>query len=91
MRQLENYARPGDVVMTLSVSGNSKNLIKAFDWCKQNDVYTIALTGGKKGELVKLADHSIAINSTHYGRVEDCQMHICHMICYAFIELKELY
>ncbi len=90
VRQLENFARSGDVVMTLSVSGNSPNLIKAFKWCRQNDVYTIALVGGDKGELVKLADHSIVINSTHYGRVEDCQMHICHMICYAFVELKEL-
>jgi D-sedoheptulose 7-phosphate isomerase len=90
VRQLENYARPGDIVMTLSVSGSSPNLVKAGEWCKQNGVYLIALVGGKKGEMAELADHVIAIDSTHYGRVEDCQMHICHMICYAFIEEKEL-
>ncbi len=90
LRQLENYARSGDMVMVLSVSGNSPNLVKAIEWCKKQNVYTIALLGGKKGRLAELADKTIVINSTHYGRVEDCQMHICHMICYAFIERAEL-
>lgn len=90
LRQLENYVRPGDVVMVLSVSGSSPNLVKAIKYCKENNVYTIALLGGKKGILAELADEAIIVNSTHYGRVEDCQMHICHMICYAFIELEEL-
>lgn len=90
VRQLENYARKGDMVMVLSVSGNSPNLVKAIEWCKQNDVYSIALLGGQKGKLMEMADRSVIINSTHYGRVEDCQMHICHMICYAFIENEEL-
>jgi len=90
LRQLENYARPGDMVMVLSVSGNSANLVKALEWCKERNVYTIALVGGKKGRLAELADKVIVINSTHYGRVEDCHMHICHMICYAFVERAEL-
>lgn len=90
LRQLQNYARPGDLVMTLSVSGNSPNLVKAFEWCRENNIHTIALVGGKKGKLATLADDVLVVNETHYGRVEDCQMHICHMICYAFIEVKEL-
>ncbi|GEO07769.1 D-sedoheptulose-7-phosphate isomerase [Segetibacter aerophilus] len=90
LRQLQNYARPGDIVFTMSVSGNSPNLVKAVEWCKQNQVYSIALVGAKRGKLAELADHSVTIDSVHYGRVEDCHMHICHMICYAFIEEKEL-
>lgn len=90
LRQLQNYARPGDMVMMLSVSGSSPNMVKAAEWCKQNEVYVVALVGAKKGQLATVADDFIAINSTHYGRVEDCQMHICHMVCYAFIELKEM-
>lgn len=90
LRQLQNYAREGDVVMMLSVSGNSPNLVKAAEWCKQNNIVTISLVGAKKGDLAELSDHVISIRSEHYGRVEDCQMHICHMICYAFIEEKEL-
>src|SRR5215210_7606682 len=86
LRQLQNYARPGDLVMTMSVSGSSPNLVKAFEWCRANGISTIALVGGKKGKLAGLADELLVINETHYGRVEDCQMHICHMICYAFVE-----
>ena len=90
LRQLENYARPGDLVMVLSVSGDSPNLVKAAHYCNKNGLQLIALTGGKKGRLASLANQCIVINSTHYGRVEDCQMHICHMICYAFIEESSL-
>jgi D-sedoheptulose 7-phosphate isomerase len=89
-RQLENYARPGDIVMVMSVSGNSPNLVSAIKWCKENNVYSIALIGGKRGMLSTLADHVIIVNDTHYGRVEDAHMHICHIICYAFIENEEL-
>lgn len=89
VRQLQNYARKGDIVMVLSVSGNSPNLVKAIEWCKENQIYTIALLGAQKGKLAEMVNRSIIINSTHYGRVEDCQMHICHMICYSFIEIEE--
>jgi D-sedoheptulose 7-phosphate isomerase len=89
-RQLENYARPGDVAMVMSVSGSSPNLVSAIKWCKENNVYTIALIGGKMGTLSTLVDHVIVVNDTHYGRVEDAHMHICHIICYAFIENEEL-
>ena len=86
LRQLQNFARPGDIVMTLSVSGNSLNLVKAIDWAVNNGMYTIALVGGKRGRLAELAQKVIVVNSEHYGRVEDAHMGICHMICYAFME-----
>lgn len=86
VRQLSNFARPGDVVMVMSVSGNSPNVVKAVEWAKQNGVWTAALVGGKRGRLAELADEVIVIDSHHYGRVEDAHMAICHMLCYAFIE-----
>jgi D-sedoheptulose 7-phosphate isomerase len=86
LRQLQNFARPGDIVMTLSVSGNSPNLVKAIDWAVNNGLYTIALVGGKRGRLAQLAQKVIIVDSEHYGRVEDAHMGICHMICYAFME-----
>ena len=86
VRQLENYARPGDVVLVMSVSGNSPNVVKAVEWAKSNGVWTAALVGGKRGQLADLADEPIVIDSHHYGRVEDAHMAICHMLCYAFIE-----
>jgi D-sedoheptulose 7-phosphate isomerase len=89
LRQLENFGRKGDVVLAISVSGNSPNVVKALEWAKKNGLETIALVGGKRGCMAKIADHVIAIEDTHYGRVEDAQMGICHMLCYAFIENPE--
>jgi D-sedoheptulose 7-phosphate isomerase len=86
VRQLMNYARPGDLVMALSVSGNSPNLVKALDWSRKNGLHTIALVGAKRGRMADLAHQVLIINDTHYGRVEDAQMGICHILCYAFME-----
>lgn len=85
-RQLNNFAGEGDIIFTMSVSGNSPNLVTAVEWGKKNGVYTIALVGAKRGRLAELADMAVVINSPHYGRVEDAHMTICHMICYAFME-----
>jgi len=90
VRQLENYGRQGDLVLALSVSGNSPNVVNALEWANKNGLHTIALVGGKKGKMAEIAHQSIVINSTHYGRVEDAQMSICHMLCYAFMEKPEI-
>ncbi len=86
LRQLENYGRPGDLVLALSVSGNSPNCVKALDWAKQHGLRTVALVGAKRGRMAEIAEQAIVINDTHYGRVEDAQMGICHLVCYAFME-----
>jgi D-sedoheptulose 7-phosphate isomerase len=86
VRPLQNYARPGDVLISGSVSGNSTNLVKAFDWARANGLRTIAMVGAKRGKLAELADQTIVVDDTHYGRVEDIQMTIFHMLCYAFME-----
>ncbi len=90
LRQLENYGQAGDIAMTLSVSGSSPNLVKAFEWANANGLHTIALVGAKRGKLAEIASEVIVIDETHYGRAEDCQMGIAHMICYAFMEVEEL-
>lgn len=90
VRQLENYARPGDLAMGISVSGNSPNVVKALDWANKNGLRTIALVGGKRGAMADLAQQAIVINDTHYGRVEDAQMGVCHLVCYAFMENPQL-
>jgi D-sedoheptulose 7-phosphate isomerase len=85
-RQLENFGHKGDVVLAISVSGNSPNVVKAVEWANKHELETIALVGAKRGALAQIAHHLIVIDSTHYGRVEDAQMAICHMLCYAFME-----
>ena len=85
-RQMENFASEGDLLFTLSVSGNSQNLVEAVKWANDNGLHTIAMVGGAKGQLAELAKEVIIIDSTHYGHVEDIHMLICHMIAYAFME-----
>ena len=84
--QLQNYGQQGDVVLAMSVSGNSPNCVKALEWAKNNSLRTIALVGGKRGRMAQIAEQVVVINDTHYGRVEDAHMGICHMLCYAFME-----
>ncbi len=86
VRQLENYGRKGDLAISLSVSGDSPNCVKALDWSKQNGLKTVALVGAKRGRMAEIADLAVVINDIHYGRAEDAQMAVCHLLCYAFIE-----
>ena len=90
VRQLMNYGKRGDLVLVMSVSGNSPNVVKALQWAKQNGLSIIGLVGSKRGRVAELADHLIVIDSAHFGRVEDAHMGICHMLCYAFMENPEL-
>jgi D-sedoheptulose 7-phosphate isomerase len=89
VRQLHNYGQAGDVLIVISVSGNSPNLIKALAWAKDRGLRTIALVGGKRGRAAEMADQVIVVEDTHYGRVEDVQMNILHMLCYSFVEQEE--
>ena len=84
--QMQNYGRPGDLALGLSVSGNSANCVKALEWAKKSGLHTVALVGAKRGRMAEIAEQVIVINDTHYGRVEDAQMGVCHMLCYAFME-----
>jgi D-sedoheptulose 7-phosphate isomerase len=84
--QLQNYGRPGDLALGISVSGNSPNCVKALEWAKKNGLQTVALVGGRRGRMAEIADTAIVIADTHYGRVEDAHMGICHLLCYAFME-----
>jgi D-sedoheptulose 7-phosphate isomerase len=87
--QLKNYGRPGDLALSLSVSGNSPNCVKALEWARQHGLRTIALVGAKRGRMADIAEQVIVITDTHSGRVEDAHMGICHMLCYAFMEHPE--
>jgi D-sedoheptulose 7-phosphate isomerase len=84
--QLKNYGKPGDLALSMSVSGNSPNCVKALQWAAKNGLHTVALVGAKRGRMAEIAEQVIIINDTHYGRVEDAHMGICHLVCYAFME-----
>src|SRR5881394_787109 len=62
VRQLMNYGKRGDVVLVMSVSGNSPNVVKALEWAKQNGLSIIGLVGSKRGRVAEFADHLIVID-----------------------------
>lgn len=89
VRQLENFAERGDLLLVVSVSGNSPNVVKAAQWAREHGLVTVALVGGKRGAVAGVADRVLVVEDGHYGRVEDAQMNVLHMICYAIMELPE--
>jgi D-sedoheptulose 7-phosphate isomerase len=85
--QLKNFAREGDVVIALSGSGNSPNVVSALTYANSIGCQTIALTGRDGGKLGSLANLQIRVAEPHMGRIEDGHMMACHMLCYYFVEV----
>ncbi len=85
-RQIQCYASSKDLLIVSSVSGNSPNLVKVVKWASQRGLKTVAFVGQGRGQLAELCDTCIIIDDAHYGRVEDIQMSIFHILTYAFAE-----
>jgi D-sedoheptulose 7-phosphate isomerase len=86
VEQLKNFAGPGDVVMAISGSGNSPNVVNAVEYGNSIGCTTIALTGRDGGKLGPLAKIQVHVPEPHMGRIEDGHMIVCHMIAYCFME-----
>ena len=84
--QLKNFAQPGDIVMAISGSGNSPNVLRAVEYGNSIGCRTLALTGRDGGKLGPLAQLNIQVPVPHMGRIEDAHMIVCHMIGYYFME-----
>ena len=89
VEQLRNFAQPGDLVMALSGSGNSPNVIRAIEYANSIGCRTIALTGRDGGKLGPLAQLNIQVAAPHMGRIEDGHMIACHMIGYYFMDSEK--
>jgi D-sedoheptulose 7-phosphate isomerase len=74
VRQLENLLDPGDVVVMISGSGNSPNVLKAAEYAKKKKAVTVAMTGFAGGKLRKMVDVCLHIDSDQYGVIEDMHM-----------------
>ena len=74
VRQLENLLNAGDVVVIISGSGNSPNVIKAAEYAKSKGAVTVGMTGFTGGKLRKLVDICLHIESDQYGVIEDLHM-----------------
>jgi D-sedoheptulose 7-phosphate isomerase len=84
--QLKNFAEPGDVVLAISGSGNSPNVLRAIEYANSIGCKTIGLTGRDGGKLAPIVQLSVQVPVPHMGRIEDAHMIVCHMIAYYFME-----
>lgn len=84
--QLRSYARPGDVLIAISGSGNSPNVVKAVEWANANQLRTIGLTKAGGGKLKDLAQLPLLVPSPHMGHLEDGFFIMTHILVYAFID-----
>jgi D-sedoheptulose 7-phosphate isomerase len=78
--QLQNLIQPGDVLIVLSGSGNSPNVIKAMEYARSQSAEVAALLGFGGGRAAELADISILVDSSDYGVVEDAHLVLNHIL-----------
>jgi D-sedoheptulose 7-phosphate isomerase len=80
-RLIKGIGNKGDVLVGLSTSGNSKNILNAFETAKEKGMITIAFTGDSGGKLKKLADHLINVPSDDVPRIQESHIMLGHIIC----------
>ena len=85
-RQVEAYGQPGDIIILLSTSGKSKNLIEACKTARRMDMVCVALLGKDGGDLASLADHALIVPAMETARIQEAHILILHLFC----ELIEL-
>jgi len=80
-RLIEGIARKGDVLIGLSTSGNSGNILKAFEMANSMDVITIGMTGAGGGKMKALSNYLIEVPSNTTPRIQESHILIGHIIC----------
>jgi D-sedoheptulose 7-phosphate isomerase len=78
--QLRSAARRGDVLITISSSGDSENVVRAAQWARQNGITVIAMTGFSGGRTAELADVNLHVNGDNYGVIEDIHQSLMHIL-----------
>ena len=78
--QLRTLGDAGDVLISISASGDSDNVVRAVEWAKQNGLATIALTGFSGGRSGQLADIHLHVEGDNYGIVEDVHQSVMHIL-----------
>lgn len=80
-RQIQANGVAGDIFIAISTSGNSKNILKALEVCKEKDIKTIGLTGSNGGLMNNLCDIIIKVPSNCTPRIQESHILIGHIIC----------
>ncbi|MFC1543128.1 SIS domain-containing protein [Candidatus Neomarinimicrobiota bacterium] len=82
---MKNFAEPGDLLIAISGSGNSINVLKAVECANDMGMRTVGLTTEQGGTLKDIAQLPLLVPSSHMGHLEDSFFIITHILCYAFI------
>ncbi len=85
-RQVRGLMKPEDIFLGITTSGNSKNMIKAFQACREIGCTSILLTGEKGGECLSLADKAIRVPAAQTPHIQEAHLVVYHTLCY-LIEL----
>lgn len=80
-RQIEALADQRDIIVGISTSGNSRNILLGLDAAKRKKATTIGLTGSSGGEVCKMVDYSVVVESTSTARIQECHIFIGHIWC----------
>jgi D-sedoheptulose 7-phosphate isomerase len=80
-RLVKGLAHAGDVLIGLSTSGNSVNIVKAFETAREKGVITVGFTGAGGGKMKTLSDYLFAVPSTNTPRIQEAHIMIGHIIC----------
>ena len=80
-RLISGLGREGDILVGLSTSGNSENILQAFEVCRKKGVRTIAMTGASGGRMKALTDLLINVPSTDTPRIQEAHITVGHIIC----------
>ncbi|NLA22839.1 MAG: D-sedoheptulose 7-phosphate isomerase [Candidatus Marinimicrobia bacterium] len=81
VRQVEAFGKAGDVLIAISTSGESENVIKAVEFSRMQGIKSIALTGAKGGRLAEKVDLAIKIPSDNVQRIQECHITVGHILC----------
>ncbi|MDX1796362.1 MAG: SIS domain-containing protein [Hydrogenovibrio sp.] len=80
-RQVEALAQPGDIVIGMSTSGNSANVLNAMAVAQEKGCLTVALIGSQPSPLIKSADYCFPIHSKQTARIQEAHTFLNHLIC----------
>ena len=80
-KQIQALGVQGDVLLAISTSGNSKNILSAIRTAKEKGLYTVGLIGGNGGEMLTLVDLSLLVESNQTPRVQETHILAGHLIC----------
>ncbi|NLK66712.1 MAG: D-sedoheptulose 7-phosphate isomerase [Campylobacteraceae bacterium] len=81
VRQLAGLARSGDLLLAISTSGNSSNVIKALEYAKENDIKTLGFSGKGGGTMNSLCELNLVVPSSDTARIQEMHIFIAHTIC----------